>query len=563
MKGGVISGVTEINPDLQVDFSVAKAGYVLAVIPLNALAVAPGTRLSDFAGLYDLFAFLEAQLILEPDIPYTDSVMIGGGFEADSGDNLPPVGGFINVKRYMDQAHFHAESLLKSSRAGARFPRTSTEVARSGKGPRGGMFYNRLPSTAVELSTVQQGWLVLFVHTADQGTLSDQTMSLGPLLLKWKLRLRDASERQQYEGQEDLHENSGTGGGPLNPLGWTGSFALQSTLASSSTLEVPTRQSGAEMHFQLPIGLFEIRINIGYATLGATGMEIDPIANTAYCDNLNSDTGLVNSAIPGGTTLIGWQRVRVKNPNASSPYVRLQVATSSTTGFVAGYSSCTIRPLPTNSLTYLHPDLRLRGAAWLACRPEGRVASLVREQLKALGHEVKEEKEEPKEWQYYLARKNAERKEQKAARFSLRTWETDPDEDAVSEPEYERVEEPGPVLSSPASEVRARSSIRRERDFALFQKLCPQTAEAMLGLEAQATSEKQAEAKVDGRAVERELKWLSARPASADEKEKEPKNEPAPPELSALQKLIGSGWSLVRADPPAAAKSPTTAQQPT
>jgi hypothetical protein len=85
----------------------------------------------------------------------------------------------------------------------------------------------------------------------------------------------------------------------------------------------------------------------------------------------------------------------------------------------------------------------------------------------------------------------------------------------------------------------------------------------MLGLEAQVTSEKQVETKVDSRAVERELKWLGSRPTSVDEKEKEPKNEPAPPELSALQKLIGSGWSLVRADPPAAAKSPTTAQQPT
>jgi hypothetical protein len=567
MKGGIISGVTEITPDLQVDFSVAKAGYVLAVLPLNALAIAPGTRLSDFAALFDLFCFLEAQLILEPDVPYTDSLMIGGGFESDSTDALPAVGGNINIKKYMDHYNFHAESLLKSSRAGARFPRNAKSVARSGGGPRGGMFYNRVPGTATDITTVQQGWLVIFVHTVDQGTLSGGAMSLGPLLLKWKIKLREASERQQYEGQEDLHEitQTGTGAATLNPFSWTSARELQSTLDPSSTLEIETEWSGGSaLRFFLPAGIFEVRLNVGFTTLGASGQEWDASCNAGYGKVLNSDTGLVNSSIASGTTLIAWARISVTNPTfATAPFLTMNNPVSSTTGYQLAYASCRISPIPGGATTFVHSDLRLRGAAWLACRPADKVAAMVREQLRLLGHEAKEEKKDVSEWKYYLVRRNAERKEQKAARFALRTWETDPEEDTASEPEYERVEEPGPSLSSAVSEARSRSSIKRERDFALFQKLCPQTAEAMLGLEAQATGEKQTEAKVDSRAVERELKWLGARPASADEKDKEPKNEPAPPELSALQKLIGSGWSLVRADPPAAAKSPSTAQQPT
>jgi hypothetical protein len=560
MKGGTISGVTEITPDLVIDTGSATSGYVLAVLPLNALAIAPGTRLSDFAALFDQFIFDEAQVILEPDVPYTDSIMLGGGFESDPADALPSVGGFINVKKYMDHQNFHAESLLKSTRAGARFPRNSKAVAKSGRGPRGGMFYNRIPSTAVELSTVQQGWIVVFVHTADQGTFQNSEMHLGPLLLKWRLRLREASERNQYEGQEDLHEVLATGT-PSAPFGWNNVFSLQPSLDASSTLEIPVCQSGGSLRFQLPLGLFEVRINIGFATVGAAGYEIDAGTNATYMDILNSDTGIVNSSISAGTSLIAWARVRVKNTSAINPYLSMALACSSTTGYTMAYASARISPIPTGALTFTHSDLRLRSAAWLACRPEGKVAHMVREQLRLLGHAAPEEKKDDSEWQYYLARRNAQSETQKGARYSLRTWEEK--EDLESEPEYERVEEPGPVLSSAASETRARSSLKRERDFALFQKLCPQTAEAMLGFEAQATSEKQAEAKVDSRAVERELKWLGARPASADEKEKEPKCEPAPPELSALQKLIGSGWSLVRADPPAAVKSPTTAQQPT
>jgi hypothetical protein len=200
------------------------------------------------------------------------------------------------------------------------------------------------------------------------------------------------------------------------------------------------------------------------------------------------------------------------------------------------------------------------------------MAALVREQLRRLGHEPPEEKKDFTEWQYYLARKNAERKAQKGARYPLRTWETE-EEDVESEPEYDRIEEPGPVLSrSDKVDLRGRSSLKRERDFELFQKICPQTAEAMLGLEAEAAGEKQAKVRGDARraAVASELKWLASRPPEVqielghdpaevqkklekEEKKEKDLSEPAPPELSALQKLIGSGWSLVRSEPVAAA----------
>jgi hypothetical protein len=522
-------------------------------------------------------------------MPYTDSIIIAGGFESDAIDALPQVGGFINVKKYMDHQHFHAESLLKTTTKGARFPLSAKAVQSSGKGPRGGMFYNRLPSPGVETTTVQQGWLVMFVHTADQGSLSGDEISLGPLLLKWRIRLKEASERQQYEGQEDYHENVGAGGGALNPLGWTSSFALQSTLDSSSTLEVQTRFSGNEYHFKLPIGLYEIRINHGYASLGATGMEIDPITNGAYYDLLNSDTGLINSSITNGTTLLAWARVRIKDPTQATNWVRMTVATSSTTGYTSNYASLRISPLPTGALTFTHSDLRLRGAAWLAQRPKDRVQSLVREELKKLGHVSAEEKKDTTEWQYYLARKNEEQQKQKTAKFALRTWELDEKDDLESEPDYERVEEAGPQLSySAEKKSRALSSLRREKDFALFKQLCPETAKGMLGLEE--SSEKHSERRKsrseeeydeymklsdEGKRVlagvvqivdvKRENEEKKAKPLDSDVVQRSPpsseKNEPAPAELPVLQRLLGSGWSLVRADPPAAAPSTTASRQ--
>lgn len=413
MKGGVISGVTEITPDLRIDATAASAGYVLATVPLNPLAIAPGTRLADFAALYDMFVFEECQLCLEPDLPYTDSIMLGGGFEADATDALPEVGQFINVPKYMEHSNFHAETLLRASTSPAKFPRDRSAVRLSGKGPRGGFFYNRAPANQ-DLNEVQQGWIIVFVHTADQGTLSGSNLSLGPLTMRWKLRFRDAAERNQYEAQEDYHLSTGPPPDIRNPLKWSGTDALQSTLQSSSTLEIPGKvgtssSTTGQVYLQLPQGCWDIRMWVSYDVLGSGSVEIDAITPSG-CVLLNNDTSLCNSFASTNTTLMAFIRLKVPNDMSSSQAV-LNLIYTATASYHSNYAGLVIHPAPISAIAYKHPDLQLRSSAWLAHTTQNRMQRLLREELQKMGHEIKEDKKDEHAWTEYLARKNAQGKE--------------------------------------------------------------------------------------------------------------------------------------------------------
>jgi hypothetical protein len=435
MKGGVISGVTEITSDLRIDASVAAAGYVLATVPLNPLAIAPGTRLADFAALYDMFCFEECQLCLEPDLPYTDSIMLGGGFEADSTDALPEVGQFIFVEKYMEHSNFHAETLLRASTSPAKFPRNRNAVRQGGKGPRGGFFYNRPPGNQ-DLNDVQQGWLVIFVHTADQGSLSGDVLSLGPLTMKWTLRFRDAAERNQFIAQEDYHLKASPPPDIRNPLQWTGTDQLQASLQSTSTIEIPGKvttvnSTSGQVCLTLPQGTWDIRMWVSYDTLGSGSVEIDPFT-PAGTTLLNNDTSLCNSFSSSNTTLMAFTRLKVAQDMVSSQPI-LNLVYTATAGYHSNYCGLVIHPAPGNSIAYKHPDLKLRSSAWLAHTTKNRTQQLVREELIKMGQEVKEDKKDEHAWEDYLKRKNEQmRTRARAVRPKLELLalsEDDEDED--------------------------------------------------------------------------------------------------------------------------------------
>jgi len=143
MKGGVISGVTEILPDLQLTSALNVSGTVLYQTAISPQVLAPGSRFADLATQYDQFCFESLQLTLGSDIPFTVNGVIGGGLERDPLDPLPAAGGIINVPKYMEHQHFTACSI--ANRRGVRFPNDPCAVKKSGKGPTSGFFFQSKP----------------------------------------------------------------------------------------------------------------------------------------------------------------------------------------------------------------------------------------------------------------------------------------------------------------------------------------------------------------------------------------------------------------------------------
>jgi len=544
MKGGVISGVTEITPDLVVSPGDDVAGTVLVTLPLSALAIAPGSRFADFAVNYDQFIFEEAQLCLEPDLPYTDSIMLAGGFESDSLDTVPAPGGILDVKKFMEHANFHAESLLKTTKNGARFPRDPRAVVKSGRGPRGGMFYNRLPSSSsTDLNTTQQGWFIIFVHTADQGTLSGSGISLGPLLLRWRVRFREAAERNEYEGQEDFHTVNGVGF-VRDPFSWgaTNEFLIQPTLTATSTLEFRTGQENSGNYYigaELPVGVFDIYIFVEMAATGAADFHYEPVTTAqANIALLDYDWTLAPLSHATAVTLAAYLRVQVTGPPVTNTIwgvkcFRLFWSTGNTTGWTYNaIARLRISPVPVNALSLRHPDHRIRGRAWAKMHSEQKSDVKLSQQvalaLKRHGVDVEDPMESAE--RKFLAEIHTLRNQRtKSGKIVIRrdTFDDEGDlDDGWEEKELRKLETPAfkpdrDGLGLTREEGKLRAEVRRLES-------------TVRELEYQ---------------VREETKEKDDAPVVVSITTKD-----APPaELGMIQQALAAGWKLVKSDSPAAA----------
>jgi len=526
MKGGVISGVTELTPDLIVNASEDIAGTVLITLPINALAIAPGSRFSNFAVNYDEMLFLECQVCIEPDMPYTDSIMIAGGLEHDPLDDIPAPGGIVDVAKYMEHENFHAESLLKSTKAGAAFPKDKRAVVKGGKGPKSGMYYNRLPSATTELTTVQQGTIIIFVHTADQGTLAGGDLHLGPVLLKWKCKFREAAERNEHVASEDSHlqvsPNSVT-----DPLNWVNKgVTLQSTIQVGSTMELATGANTGSIGAVLPIGIWDIRIWFfcSGAGSGAFGWVVEGAGTNSEILTQGQITGIASNV----ANQAAYVRLKVTGPPVDDsisgvPVFLLFNSSGTATGWTYSNAKMWITPVPGAMTSLLmHRNLKVRGLAWVHAREQAsksaQLAAQVATALKAHGVEAKDPAEDATKKFHKRVLVELARAPRTTRRYREETYDADEsDDEDAKRPEFELSLAPGPQLRAP---VRG----------------------------------------APGRMFAQEAKAGVRKPTAAEDTDEESKRreeeKQTPPDVSAISRLLSSGWSLVKSE--SAAAAPTT-----
>jgi len=408
MRGGTISGVTEITPDLQLTSALNVAGTVLYSTALHPLLLAPGSRFADIAAMYDQYCFESLSITLASDLPYTINGMIGGGLERDPGDPIAAAGGTIDVTKYMEHSNFHAESV--SNKRGVRFPKDPKAVAKAGRGSTSGMFFNRLPAAANDLTTLFQGQLVIFIHSAlstDTNSALNYPFSLGPLTLRWRIRMKEAAEKNTMVGNADYHSQSSSPS-TANPLNWSASFVKQPTLQSWSTLILPTMCTSSQIWAQLPVGYYYASLTTSYTSTGAgdyawqpyltaaTGLNLiaaSPTSPTTYSTKLSSTASYYTS----------WIHFQVTGPgtNAIPGAFELFTAFGTATGWVAASAQLHLVAMPVGESTYLaHKDPTIRSLAWARLRDgadrKQQAKRDVEEALKEYGIERKERKGECK-----------------------------------------------------------------------------------------------------------------------------------------------------------------------
>lgn len=397
MGGGWIRGTTEITPNLSLSSANNVQGGVLFSLPLSAIGIAPGSRFSSFASNYDLYCFKEAQLEIKPDIPYQIAGLIGGGYERDSADQLPGVGGQIDVPKYMEHQHWHSENITNKS--SVRFPKEKNACFTVGKGPTSGKFFNRLPSSGQDLNATYQGQLVIFVHTPLATDITGQALSfpvsLGPLLFHWKIDFKEAAEKNQLEGQEDNHLAS-TLGPVANPLNWTTTASLQSSLQISlSTLEILTWYNGGSWNAYLPLGQWDVQLIVQFGTTGTAGFNYPPNGGGQTLISSEFTSPLLSSS-----NVWVMSHLRLQQTNNSS--VILFANGGNSAGYTVIYAQMLIRPIPffQGENLFTHSDHVLRSIAFAKQRFESvgtnAVDSAVERKLKMMGLFSEEKKGESK-----------------------------------------------------------------------------------------------------------------------------------------------------------------------
>jgi len=519
MKGGVISGVTEITSDLQLTSAQNVAGTMLYQSAIHPLLLAPGSRFADIAAMYDQYVFESFQVTLGSDIPFTLNGMIGGGVERDPGDPLPAAGtvGALDVPKYMEHSNFHAESI--ANKRGLRFPKDPRAVKKSGKGPTSGFFFNRLPATNNDLTTLFQGQIAIFVHTAisaDTATISFP-ISLGPLTLRWKVRMKEAAEKNQVVGNADYHNTAS--GAVTNPLNWSAAVTKQSSIAAWSTLGVDTMATGGIMYAQLPPGYYMALLTVNYSATGAADWGWNASASATDYTVISSVNGATFTKLSGGAmSQNAWVHFKVTGAgtNAATGLFALFQSTGTSTGWTYSSGQFHLIAMPIGENTFLlHRDPTIRSLAFCRTRDGADAKEALRkqvaEELKAYGIERKEKKGED----VHLKRIEARHRELLATTrkaSAIREWfdeQSGLDDESEADPDekYELSLAPGPQLRAP--------------DRSHSGRLFLHEAQAGAG----------------------ELKSESKEERTRKEEEKL-----VPETIPAISRLLSSGWSLVRSE---------------
>lgn len=422
MRGGTVSGVTEISANIQILSGQNVAGQIIALIPLHPQLIAPGTRLADIAAMYDQYVFSKVQFELDPTLPFAVGGRLLGFVERDATDPIGAAGTAVgNVAEWMD----HGSAIDHPVQGGSGqsrliFPRRSRYMYQIGKGPVGGYYLNKLAvngsTTSTDINNCYQGQFCLMIHTplnTEGGQALSFPIPLGPLRVRWTLKFREAAERSQGQSGADKHySNEGSPSTQTNPYGWSTTLTKQSTLLSWSTLGLQTRittgsttvirgvtSTQVSMTGAFPIGFYAVFMTVDWSASGASSVSFRSSANP--------------TSIWAAQTGVTWLDYDETYPQLSSGGLQsmscmlqfevtvpgelvLAYVTGSTTGWILdGYASMHIVTLPASATSLLkHPNLTLRGLAFqdhVAKQGSGRaLAAQIRQEL---GLPQKEEKD--------------------------------------------------------------------------------------------------------------------------------------------------------------------------
>lgn len=389
MNSGVISGVTELVPDVNItatddDTNENIQGFVLYQSQITPQTIAPGTRFAAVASLYDQFDFDSIMLELKPDVPFTENGMIIGGFVADPTEKLPPVADVLNLKKWMEHSNFHTESIANKSQL--IFPSDSRAAFKFSPGPKAGFYNNRIPVDATDLQMTSQGQLVVALHTPigdSSGAKTSGTFSLGPLLLHWRIRLKEAAELVSAGGVEDFHL-SNPDSTTTNLFTWTGEMEIQKSLSDQSGMLIPSLQESGQLLFELDVGYYEFELAVLYADTGSAGWDWPYSGDVDGIHEINQ-----YRAIPPLSSTNKWGvntiRLQVTEPGTYAIFG----STGTSTGWTENQAFLRVTPVPEGSLALLkHPDHKVRSLAMCRLRDETKVdlvAQEVKKQLLAVG----------------------------------------------------------------------------------------------------------------------------------------------------------------------------------
>lgn len=420
MKGGTVSGVTEISSNLQLQSGQNVAGQVIALVPLHPQLIAPGTRLADIAAMYDQYVFSSVQFELDPTLPYAVGGRLLGFVERDATDPIGAQGTAVgNVAEWMDHGSAIDHPIQGGSgQARLIFPRKGRYMYQIGKGPVGGYYLNKLAvsgsSTSTDINNCYQGQFCLMLHTTlntEGGQALQFPIPLGPLRVRWTLKFREAAERNQGQSGGDKHLTT-TGGSLSNPMNWTNTLTKQISMLSWSSIGIQTRQLGSTTTIRgasfangyltanFPVGFYQIMLDVNYVTSGAANYQW--IAGPQV-GNIGNQTGVVwidyNSTLPqlsvtpgNGISQTCWAQFEVITPGE----LVIAGATGSSSGWVIdSYAVFEIFSLPGSATSLLkHPNLLMRSLAFqnhVAKSGSGKaMADLIRQEL---GLPPKEEKD--------------------------------------------------------------------------------------------------------------------------------------------------------------------------
>lgn len=407
MTGGIISGRTMLVDALQVASGQNIAGTVIYSSFINPLLLMPGSRGAKMAALYDQFFFEEMQVELEPEYDNTYNGSLLGGIDSDPQDFFT-VGEVWDDLNMAEHKNF-CERQLGAAKDTLSFPKSSRASYKTSKGPKAGFYFNRVPTGADEASLMQtvQGVIQIAIQTPiRENGVNVSSASFGPLWLKWKIRLKEASNDNPVGGvaqEDEWKATPGSQSGSVsqtNLLNWsTGqtNAKIQSNLTIPSNLDTwsfwsPSFNGRQNAYcFYLYPGFYEITCNAAVQNTGANFF-VPYVESTLSQPGLNY-IGSGYSNPPAASTAIAQNYItfsRVKCTIAGYYVLGSDTAVAGTAANTTIYNGVTfyLRVLPVNSVSALmtHSDHVVRSLAMkaLLAAPD-KTARLVHEELKRLG----------------------------------------------------------------------------------------------------------------------------------------------------------------------------------